>query len=144
METLVELMKKLLADTFTLYLKTHNFHWNVEGPNFAQYHQFLGDLYEEIFDSVDTTAEKIRILGYYAPGSMKRFLEMTDIQEETLILSPQEMFAKLYEDNEKLLVTLNVIFDLSTELKQQGLADYIAGRIDVHTKHSWMLRSFNK
>lgn len=144
METLVELMKKILADSFTMYLKTHNFHWNVEGPDFVQYHDFLGNLYQEIFDSIDKTAEEIRALGAYAPGSMKRFLELTDIEEETLMLSAREMFEKLIEDNNKIINTLNVAFDLSTELKEQGVANYLADRIDIHKKHGWMLRSIIK
>lgn len=144
METLVELMKKILADTFTFYLKAHAFHWNVEGPNFPQYHSFLGDLYEEVFDSIDSTAEEIRALGAYAPGSMKRFIELSDIQEEETIPSSISMFTKLIDDNQKILDTMDVAFDLASELKQQGLADYIAGRIDKHKKHAWMLKSIVK
>lgn len=144
METLIEIMRKVLADAYAFQLKAHNYHWNVEGPNFAQYHDFLGDLYQEVYSSVDVTAEEIRALDAYAPGSFTRFLELTDIECEMLIPQPLEMMAKLSADNEKVLRTLNIAFALADEFNQQGLVDYIAGRIDVHKKHGWMLRSFTK
>jgi starvation-inducible DNA-binding protein len=144
METLIDLLKKTLADTFTMYLKTHSFHWNVEGPNFPQYHKFFGKLYEELHDSIDPIAEEIRALNSYAPGSMARLLEMTEIKEQTIIPSSIAMAAELLNDNEIVLQDLQVVFDLASELNKQGLADFIAGRIDVHNKHAWMLRSITK
>lgn len=144
METLQELMKKVLADTFALYLKTHNYHWNVEGPLFAQYHEFFGDLYEELFGAVDPIAEEIRALDTYAPGSFTRFKELTDIEDEMTIPSPMEMCKRLSEDNQKVIDSLNMLFKLANEFDKQGLADFIAGRIDKHNKHAWMLRSFQK
>lgn len=144
METLIEMMRKVLADAYAFQLKAHNYHWNVEGPNFAQYHDFLGNLYQEIYNSVDATAEEIRALDAYAPGSFTRFLELTDIECETTIPQPLEMMARLIVDNEKVLNTLNMAFKLANEFDQQGLADYIAGRIDIHKKHAWMLRSFTR
>ena len=83
METLQEIMKKVLADTFALYLKAHNYHWNVEGINFPQYHEFFGNLYEELHGAVDPIAEEIRSLDTYAPGSFTRFMELTEIEEMT-------------------------------------------------------------
>lgn len=144
METLIEMMRKVLADAYAFQLKAHNYHWNVEGPNFAQYHDFLGNLYQEVYNSVDATAEEIRALDAYAPGSFTRFLELTDIECETTIPQPLEMMARLIVDNEKVLNTLNMAFKLANEFDQQGLADYIAGRIDTHKKHAWMLRSFTR
>ncbi len=144
METLIDLLKKTLADTFTMYLKTHSFHWNVEGPNFPQFHEFFGDLYEELHGAVDPIAEEIRALNSYAPGSMARLLEMTEIKEQTIIPSSIAMAAELLNDNEIVLQDLQVVFDLASELNKQGLADFIAGRIDVHNKHAWMLRSITK
>lgn len=144
METLIDLMKKTLADTFTMYLKAHNFHWNVEGPNFPQYHDFFGDLYEELHSSIDPIAEELRALNSYAPGSMSRFLELTEIKEQTIIPSAVAMSAELLNDNEIVLQDLQVVFELANELNKQGLADFIAGRIDVHNKHAWMLRSITK
>lgn len=144
METLIDLMKKTLADTFTMYLKAHSFHWNVEGPNFPQFHEFFGDLYEEIHGAVDPIAEEIRALNSYAPGSMGRLLELTEIREQTIIPSSITMAGELLNDNEIILQDLQVVFELATELNKQGLADFIAGRIDIHNKHAWMLRSITK
>ena len=144
METLIEIMRKVLADAYAFQLKAHNYHWNVEGPNFAQYHDFLGNLYTEVFDATDAIAEQIRALDAYAPGSFSRFMELTDIECETMVPAPIEMMNRLLSDNEKVLNTLNIAFKLSENFDRQGLADYLAGRIDVHNKHRWMLRSFTK
>lgn len=144
METLQEIMKKVLADTFALYLKSHNYHWNVEGIYFAQFHEFFGNLYEELHGSIDPIAEHIRALDSYAPGSMSRFLELTDIECELGIPTAPEMASRLYADNEKVLAVLNIAFKLANEFDKQGLADFLAGRIDTHNKHAWMLRSITK
>jgi starvation-inducible DNA-binding protein len=144
METLKELLKKLLADTFAMYLKAHNFHWNVEGINFVQYHDFFGDLYKEIHSSVDQIAEELRKLDSYAPGSLKRFQEITEIEDELNIPTSIEMVEKLLSDNQKLINTLSICFKLADQFDKQGLADFIASRIDAHEKHGWMLRSILK
>lgn len=144
METLVEMMKKVLADTFAIYLKAHNYHWNVEGINFAQFHEFFGNLYEELHGAVDPIAEQIRALDSYAPGSFTRYMELTDIEDETTVPMCQEMARRLLADNEKVLATLNMSFKLANEFDKQGLADFLAGRIDIHNKHAWMLRSISK
>ena len=144
METLIEMMRKVLADTFAMYLKAHNYHWNVEGQNFPQYHEFFGNLYEELHGAVDPIAEEIRAMDAYAPGSFSRYLELTDIEDELSIPSGVEMARRLSSDNEKVLATLNITFKLANELDQQGLADFIAGRIDTHKKHGWMLCSITK
>jgi starvation-inducible DNA-binding protein len=144
MDTLIEIMRKVLADTFAMYLKSHNYHWNVEGANFPQYHEFFGNLYEELHGAVDPIAEEIRSMDAYAPGSFTRFLELTTIEDETSIPGGIEMVRRLAMDNEKVLATLDIAFKLADELDQQGLADFIAGRIDAHKKHGWMLRSITK
>ena len=144
METLIEIMRKVLADTFAMYLKAHNYHWNVEGPNFPQYHDFFGKLYEELHGAVDPIAEEIRSLDAYAPGSFSRFMELTEIEDEMNVPMTREMVLKLLRDNDTVLNTLNVAFKLANQFDRQGLADFIAGRIDVHNKHAWMLRSIIK
>ena len=144
METLTEMMKKVLADTFAMYLKSHNYHWNVEGPNFPQYHDFFGNLYQELHGAVDTIAEQIRALDSYAPGSFSRFMELTEIEDELNVPLGTDMARKLSTDNEKVLNTLNVTFKLAEQFDQQGLMDFLAGRIDTHKKHAWMLRSISK
>jgi starvation-inducible DNA-binding protein len=144
MEILIEMMRKVLADAYAFQLKANNYHWNVEGPNFPQYHEFLGNLYEEVFGATDTIAEEIRALDAYAPGSFTRFLELTDIECETNIPNSIEMIKRLSADNDKVLATLNMTFKLANELDKQGLVDFLAGRIDIHNKHGWMLRSISK
>lgn len=144
METLQEIMKKVLADTFALYLKAHNYHWNVEGSNFPQYHEFFGNLYKELHDAVDPIAEEIRSLDAYAPGSFTRFMELTEIEDEITVPAGVEMARRLMTDNERVLATLNVAFKLADQFDKQGLADFLAGRIDIHNKHAWMLRSITK
>jgi len=144
METLQDIMKKVLADTFALYLKAHNYHWNVEGSNFPQYHEFFGNLYEELHGAVDPIAEEIRSLDAYAPGSFTRFMEITEIEDEVTVPAGVEMARRLMTDNERVLATLNMAFKLADTMDKQGLADFLAGRIDVHNKHGWMLRSITK
>lgn len=144
METLQEIMKKVLADTFAMYLKAHNYHWNVEGPLFSQFHDFFSGLYIELHGAIDPIAEQIRALDTYAPGSFKRFAELSDIEDETTIPSPVDMARNLLNDNEKVLASLNVAFKLASNFEKQGLADFLSGRIDIHSKHAWMLRSYTK
>ena len=141
METLQELMKKALADTYAMYLKTQNYHWNVEGFNFAQYHEFFGSIYAELGDAIDPMAEEIRTLDTYAPASFTRFLELTDIEDEMTVPDASEMCRRLLADNTKVLNTLDYCFKMAETLNKQGLVDFIAGRIDAHEKHGWMLRS---
>jgi starvation-inducible DNA-binding protein len=141
METLIEIMRKALADAYAFQLKANNYHWNVTGPNFPQYHKFLGKLYQEVFDSTDNIAEQIRALGAYAPGSFTRFIELTDIEDEVNIPSSNEMISRLVADNDKYLETLNMAFKLANQFDKQGLVNFLADRIDVHNKHAWMLRS---
>jgi starvation-inducible DNA-binding protein len=138
METLVEMMKKVLADTFAMYLKSHNYHWNVEGSNFPQYHEFFGNLYEELHGAVDPIAEQIRALDAYAPGSLSRFMELTDIQDEMNVPLGTDMARKLLGDNEIVMNTLNMALKLAEQFDKQGLMDFLAGRIDTHSKHAWM------
>ena len=141
---LAEQLKILLASSFVFYLKAHNFHWNVEGPNFSEYHKFLDELNTEVFEnSIDRTAEFIRVLDQYTPGSLARFMELSIIQDQVKIPRAEFMLAELYEDNLKIIELLNAIFPLANE-ENQAIANYIAERIDAHGKHGWMLRSFLK
>lgn len=144
METLTEMMKKVLADTFAMYLKSHNYHWNVEGSNFPQYHEFFGNLYQELHGAVDPIAEQIRALDSYAPGSFTRFIELTEIEDELNVPLGTDMARKLLSDNQTVMSTLNVTLKLAEQFDQQGLMDFLAGRIDIHSKHAWMLRSISK
>jgi starvation-inducible DNA-binding protein len=139
---LINEMKRLLANTFALYLKAQNYHWNVTGPNFAQYHTFFGDIYEEVHGSIDTTAEEIRKLGSFAPGSLSRFSELKDIEDETTIPESAIMFARLARDNDIVIQNLYNARKIAEEIEAAGTLDYIEARIGVHEKHAWMLKSF--
>jgi starvation-inducible DNA-binding protein len=144
MEELVSKMKVVLASTFAIYLKAHNFHWNVEGPTFPMFHDFFGDLYQEYFSAVDPIAEEIRTLGAYAPGSLVRFKEDSIVKDEINIPSALSMATKLKEDNMKIIVILKETQKLAEKENAVGLANFLQDRIDIHYKHDWMLRSVTK
>jgi len=137
-------LKVLLASTNSLSIKAQNFHWNVEGPNFPQYHEFFANFYEEVYGSVDKVAEYIRTLDSYAPGSLSRYAELTIIEDQTKIPRPNLMFAELLSDNGKMIDLLNGCFVSAEEENKQGIANFIAERLDAHEKHGWMLRSILK
>lgn len=144
MDELIQKLNKLLASSFTMYLKTHQFHWNVEGQDFHQYHEFFGNLYQEIHGSVDTTAEQIRALGGYAKGSLAEYKELSTVRDQVTIPAIQEMLAILGRDNAAVIAILNEVHDAATAQKEYGLINYIEGRIDTHKKHGWMLRASMK
>lgn len=144
MEELQKTAKIVFASEFSFYLKAHNFHWNVEGPDFLQYHDLFGKIYEEVYDSIDDFAEKIRSLGTYMPGSYTRFSVLSKIEDETDILAKDQMVAELTADNEKMLKLLKILFDLSEQNHEHGFSDFIAGRMDAHRKHGWMLKASMK
>jgi starvation-inducible DNA-binding protein len=137
-------LKILLASTNSLSIKAQNFHWNVEGDNFPQYHEFFGNFYEEVYGSVDKVAEYIRTLDSYAPGSLTRYAELTIIEDQIKIPRPHLMFAELLSDNEKMIDLLNACFASAEEENKQGIANFIAERLDAQEKHAWMLRSILK
>ena len=141
MNDLIQQMKVVLASSFAMYLKAHNFHWNVEGPNFSEYHALFGNIYEDIWGSVDEVAERIRTLDQYAPGSMSRFAQLSVVDDQINIPSARGMVQELLSDNVKVIAELNKAFNLASKSGKEGLADYLAGRIDVHEKHGWMLRA---
>jgi starvation-inducible DNA-binding protein len=141
---LADSLKVLLATSYVFSIKAQHFHWNVEGPDFPQLHDFFGDLYTEVYDNtIDRAAEFIRALDHYTPGSMVRFAELSVIDEQTKIPRGELMVAELYEDNSKILMLLNEVFPVANE-ENQGIANFIAERIDAHGKHGWMLRSILK
>lgn len=144
MEELQRAAKIAFATTFSFYLKAHNYHWNVEGLNFKQFHDLFGGIYEEVYDCIDDFAEKIRSLGTYMPGSYTRFSMLTAIEDETEIPPAEVMISHLLEDNEKIIKIMKMIFDLSEAAGEHGFSDFIAGRMDAHRKHGWMLKSILK
>jgi starvation-inducible DNA-binding protein len=141
---LSDLLKQLLATQYAFVIKAQFFHWNVEGPDFSQYHKFFGKVYEEVYEALDPTAEYIRILEEYTPGSFERFQELSLIQGQTKVPRARLMITELLADNQTLIDLLNQCFDAADAEDQQGIADFVAGRIDAQGKHGWMLKSFLK
>jgi starvation-inducible DNA-binding protein len=138
---LIESLKVVLADTFSLYLKSHNFHWNITGPNFPQYHDFLNNLYNELFLAVDSIAEHIRAQDSFAPGSYTRFSELTNIDDELLVPTALVMINKLLADNYIVLGSLKKAYEEAVSAGMVGLENFLQDRIDIHMKHGWMLKS---
>lgn len=134
-------LARLLADTYTLYLKTHGFHWNVTGPLFNTLHLMFEEEYLELATAVDTIAERIRALGFPAPGSYAQFAELASIREETAILSAEEMLRQLVRDQETVVRTARSIFPLVEQAHDEPSADLLTQRMQVHEKTAWMLRS---
>jgi starvation-inducible DNA-binding protein len=134
-------LKVLLASTQSFAIKTQNFHWNVEGSNFPQYHAFLDTLYQDVNETIDPIAEYIRILGHYTPGSLSRYAELSIIQDQIKIPRAQLMFVELLQDCETLGQLVVEIFDIATNERQQGIANYMAELQDLYGKKAWFIRS---
>jgi len=143
-DQLQQLAKIAFASEFSFYVKAHGFHWNVEGPDFLQYHDLFGKIYEEVYSSIDDFAEKIRSLGTYVPASYTRFDMLTKVEDETQILPKDAMVKELLLDNGKMIVILRKLFQVSEAAGEHGFSDFVAGRMDAHSKHSWMLRASAK
>lgn len=136
-------LKILLATEYAFVIKAQFFHWNCEGPDFAQLHEFFGDIYQEVYEnSIDQTAEFIRILDDYTPGSFERFQELSLISGQLKVPRARLMIQELLADSQTLIDHLNQCFASAEAENQQGIADFVAGRIDAQGKHRWMLRSF--
>jgi len=142
---LADSLRTVLSDAFVLYFKAHSYHWNIEGPDFEQYHSFLGKFYESVFEEVDTVAELIRTLDVYAPTSLARLKALTTVQEsEEIIPGGLEMMSTLKADNDKLLASLYAAYKEAEEQTELGISNALQDLITAHEKHSWMLRSFGK
>ncbi|MDX1656880.1 MAG: Dps family protein [Candidatus Competibacteraceae bacterium] len=134
-------LSRLLADTYTLYLKTHNFHWNVTGPMFNTLHLMFEEQYTELATAVDEIAERIRTLGFPAPGSYAQYGELSSIQEETGVPEAEEMIRQLVRDQETVVRTARSLFPVVDEARDEPSADLLTQRMQVHEKTAWMLRS---
>ena len=142
---LVDELKVLLATEYAYVIKSQYFHWNVEGPDFIQLHEFFGEIYEEVYDNaIDQTAEYVRILDSYTPGSFERFQELSKITGQLKVPRARLMIEELLTDTQTVIDQLNICFAEAEQENQQGIADFVAGRIDAMGKHRWMLRSFLK
>ena len=138
---LADSLKTLLATEFAYYLKAHAFHWNVEGSDFYQYHTFFQAIYEDAYSAVDPTAEYIRALGEYTPGSMERFLELSVIPGQTKIPRARLMIEELLANSGQMVELLDQCFTEATRENKQDIANFIAERLSQTNKFAWQLRS---
>ena len=141
MDQLLEKLKVLLATNFSFYLKLHFFHWNVTGPNFPQYHDFFGDLYNEVWNAQDDIAEHIRSVKGYAPGSLSHYMDLTLVKDQVDVVPAEQMISIAIQDNDKVLDALTQAYLSAEQNSEHGLANFLQDRIDIHKKHAWMLRS---
>ena len=134
-------LSRLLADSYTLYLKTHNYHWNVTGPLFNTLHTMFETQYTELATAVDEIAERIRALGHPAPGSYRAFGKLTSIEEEDSVPSAEEMIRQLVIGQETVVRTAREVFPLAEKANDEPTADLLTQRMQIHEKNAWMLRS---
>ncbi|MDY6983680.1 MAG: Dps family protein [Pseudomonadota bacterium] len=134
-------LKVLLADSYTLYLQTHNFHWNITGPQFRDLHLMFEEQYTELADAVDLIAERIRTLGVAAPGTYKAFAELSNIQETEGVPSATDMITILTKGHEQVVKTCREVLKPAQEADDESTASLVSDRMRLHEKTAWMLRS---
>jgi starvation-inducible DNA-binding protein len=144
MDQLQQIAKIAFASEFSFALKAQNFHWNVEGSDFFEYHALFEKIYEEVYGSIDDFAENIRKLKTYTPASLSRFNMLTQIKDETEIIPLEAMVQELSQDNERMIVILKKTYDAAEAAGKHGLSNFLAERMDAHEKHGWMLRASSK
>lgn len=138
---IAEGLSRLLADTYTLYLKTHNFHWNVTGPQFNTLHVMFEEQYTELAAAVDEIAERIRALGFPAPGTYTAYSKLTTLSEEEGVPAAEKMIAQLVEGQEAVVRTARSVFPAAEKAGDEPTADLLTQRMQIHEKTAWMLRS---
>ena len=141
---IVQALSRLLADTYVLYLKTHSFHWNVEGPMFQTLHQMFMEQYTETWNAIDLIAERIRSLGEYAPGTYREYARLTRVQETEGVPRAEEMVKLLIEGQEAIVRTAREVLEVADAANDQPTLDLLTQRMQVHEKNAWMLRSLLK
>ena len=134
-------LARLLADSYTLYLKTHNYHWNVTGPQFNTLHQMFEEQYTELALAVDEIAERIRALGEWAPGSYSAYARLTSIEEEENVPNAENMIRQLVKGQETVVRTARSVFKAAEAASDEPTADLLTQRMQIHEKNAWMLRS---
>jgi starvation-inducible DNA-binding protein len=134
-------LSRLLADTYSLYIKTHNFHWNVTGPMFNTLHLMFEEEYNELWMAVDLIAERIRSLGVFAPGSYSAFVSLSSVPEASGVPAAMEMVGELVAGHEQVARTARSVFEAAEAASDQVTADLLTQRLQVHEKTAWMLRS---
>lgn len=142
MDELSAALKIVLSNTFVMYQKAQIYHWNVEGPMFAQYHDFFADIYGELLPAIDIAAEQMRALDTYAPFSILDMVDSSTIKEDHAHTNKvSQMLNNLLRDNEEVIRSLDKAFSLAEQENKQGLLDFLAGRLDAHAKHNWMIKA---
>lgn len=144
MDDLINKLKVLLSDVVTFYFKAHGYHWNVEGDDFPQFHSFFEAIYEDVYGSIDPIAENIRKCGDYAPYRLERFLQYRTLGDANVVPEEVAMSTDLYQSNAQVIVTLQAAFDSAMENNKQGIANFLADRLDQHDKWDWQLRAVIK
>ena len=141
MDELIQQLKVAFANTFVFHAKAWGYHWNVEGADFYEFHKLFEEIYSEVQGSVDPFAEHIRQLQSYAPGTLERFKQLSEVQESTKIPTAMEMANDLLTANETILGSLQSAYDLAEANKEHALSNFLADRMEAHKKHAWFLRS---
>jgi starvation-inducible DNA-binding protein len=144
MEKLIEQLRTILGTNFGLYFKIHSYHWNVEGSNFVEYHKYLGKLYTQIFNNTDLIAEKLRALGTYAPVSLTRMKEFSDIEEDVSVLEANQMFQNLVIANDRYIIHLRAGIVAAEAANEPAIGNFLQDILDQHQKHGWFLKSITK
>lgn len=144
MEQLIQQLRVILGTNFALYFKSHSFHWNIEGSNFPQYHAFLNDFYDSVFDQTDDIAEHLRQLGSYAPTSLSRMVELSDLEEETIIPGQMNMIGQLLRDNERYIHHLRAGIQAADDANEPAVSNFLQDLLGAHQKKNWMLKSILK
>ena len=144
MEQLIQQLKVILGTNFGLYFKSHTYHWNIEGPNFNDYHAFLNAFYTAVWGNTDLIAEKIRMLGSYAPTTLPRMLELSDVPDTETIPSALAMMTQLKQDNDRYIVHLRAGIVAADQANEPAIGNFLQDILDQHQKQAWMLRSITK
>ena len=144
MEKLIEQLRTILGTNFGLYFKIHSYHWNVEGPNFVEYHTYLGNLYTQIFNNTDLIAEKLRALETYTPVSLTRMKELSDIEEDVSVLETMPMFQNLVVANDRYIIHLRAGIVAAEAANEPAIGNFLQDILDQHQKHAWFLKSITK
>lgn len=144
MEDLVSSLKTAMADVITFYFMAHGYHWNVEGQDFSQYHALFAEIYEDAYGSIDPLAENVRKMDDYAPFSLQKFIDLRNVEFKDVAPNPKSMAKSLMKANETVIDTLNKAFKSAIDADEQGIANFLAERIDSHQKWAWQLRASTK
>jgi starvation-inducible DNA-binding protein len=144
MSALTNDLKTFLADAVTMYFVAHGYHWNVEGSDFSQYHALFAEIYEDVYSSIDLIAEDLRKLGEYAPFTLSKFIELRTVESVEVAPNPKAMAKALLKVNEGVLVTIGKAFASATKANEQGIANFLAERDNMHKKWHWQLTASTK